>query len=427
MSFRIAPFKALRYDEARLARAGCGPEASTAAVLDRVAAPPYDIISPDAHRSLLARSPYGIVRLTLGDQPGQTADYGARSRLLTVWKREGILREDPRESFYVYGTEYTIPGTKDRASFRGLLALGSLHEFPEKLVLPHEQTFPKVVDDRFRILEATRTHLEMILLLYADPEGRIDGILEQASKGRPEVSVEGKPGEVHALWRIPGGPDEGQLRELFRGQRPIIADGHHRYTTALRYLRERSGDGTSASGARWQPMVLGNLFGKGLAILATHRLVAVGGKEAEALRILEKNLAPAPDGAAADFEVETRGGRRRFALPKALRESKKGVARTNYALLHDVVLGQWLQPLLQAGAPEGGAVKYFKDGTGEREALVRGEGDLLIRMLPVDRAEFREVVEGGEVFPHKTTFFYPKLWSGLALWTMTEPVAEEGC
>jgi uncharacterized protein (DUF1015 family) len=428
VNFEIAPLRALRFDVDRLA-AGEGPGGGRG--LNAVAAPPYDIIAQKEHRALLDRSPFNIVRLTLGDRPGETADYHQRAALLERWKREGVLREDPSEALFVYGADYQVPGGGPRASFRGLLALGSLHEFSAGVVLPHERTFPKVVDDRYRLLEATRTHLELIFLLYADRKGEIDAVLAAASAGRPEGSVEARPGEVHSLWPIRQRKDIDRLRGLLRLQKPIIADGHHRYTTALRYLQSHRDDPAKSRGAGWQPMVLGNLFGQGLTILGTHRLVALGGRAAEGLRILEKNLAPAKDEASADFVVETREAVKKLAIPQAMRAARKGVARTSYAILHDVVLGEWLKPLLgaspgaspgTAGDPHAGEpIKYFKEGTGEREALRSGEGDILVRMKPVDRQEFQEVVEGGEVFPHKTTFFYPKLWSGMALWTMAAP------
>jgi uncharacterized protein (DUF1015 family) len=359
-----------------------------------------------------------IVRLTLGDRPGERADYSGRARLLDSWKAEGILLTDPRQALYVYGVDYTIPGTNERASFRGLLALGSLHEFSRKVVLPHEQTFPRVVDDRYNLLEATRTHLEQILLLYSDPAREIDSILEEFASDPPEMEVEARPGETHAIWGIREADRIQQLRDLFRQQRPMIADGHHRYTTACRFWTGHREDPRVPPGSRWQPMVLGNLFGKGLSILATHRLVNLGGDSAGGLRILEDHLEATRNGSP-DFVVETREDRRQFSIPRAIRASRNGVARSSYAILHDVVLGEWLGPLLEKVSAN--PVLYFKEGTGEDEALRRGEGDLLIRMQPVDREEFRQVVQGGEVFPHKTTFFYPKLWSGLVLWTMAEP------
>jgi uncharacterized protein (DUF1015 family) len=419
VSFEIAPLRALRFGSGPAGAAGAGP-----ADLSRVVAPPYDVISPEEHRALLERSPHNIVRLTLGDRRG--ADYRERAALLSRWREEGILREEGEPAFHVYGVDYLVPGSGDRrASFRGLLALGSLHDFSEKVVLPHEQTFADVVDDRYRLLEATRTHLELILLLYSDARREIDAVLEEACRKPPELRVEARPGETHALWTIRSAGSASRLTELFRRQRPIIADGHHRYTTACLY-RKRNQEGGSAPGAGWQPMVLGNLFGEGLSILATHRLVSVGGRSREALAILGRNLEEVPQDGRADLVVETREEVRRFAIPVEVRTRKRGVGATSYAILHDLILGEWLQPLLSAAQEGQAAIQYWKEGTGEREALHGKRGDLLFRMRPVNREEFRAVVEGGETFPHKTTFFYPKLWSGLALWAMAEPGAPPG-
>ncbi len=424
-NFEIAPFRALRFNPERLPRGPGGPPD-----LNALVAPPYDIISPAEHRSLLARSDHNIVRLTLGERPGEKAAYPERAALLGEWRRDGVLREDPEPALRVYGTEYKVPGSENRrVSFRGLLALGSLHDFAEKVVHPHEQTFPDVVDDRYRLLEATRTHLETIFLLYSDPKGEVDGLLRQSSAGEPEVRVEARAGEFHSLWSIRDAATVGRLRALFRAQRPIIADGHHRYTTACLYRKKYGQDPARSPGSLWQPMVLANLFGEGLSILATHRLVSLGGRESEALKVLEAKLAAAPEGKPAAYELETRQSRRRFNIPAELRKARQAqggrVAATDYAFLHDVVLGEWLKPLLarstEADSESAAAIQYFKEGTGERDALRQGRGDVLIRMLPVDRQEFREVVEGGQVFPHKTTFFYPKLWSGLALWSLSEP------
>jgi uncharacterized protein (DUF1015 family) len=415
VGFQVAPFRPLRFQ----GRDGAAPPDLSALV-----APPYDVISPDEHRKLLERSPHNIVRLTLGDRPGERAPYQERSALLSAWREEHILREAPQAALYVYGVDYAVPGSPgERRSFRGLLALGGLHDFEEKVVLPHERTFPDVVDDRYRLLEATRTQLEPILLLYSDPRLEIDGLLAEASRGPAEPQVEARPGETHSLWAIRETATARRLQALFAPQRPIIADGHHRYTTACLYRKNHRGDPRLSPGSGWQPMVLGNLFGEGLSILATHRLVRLGGREEEVLRILSARLEPAPAGEPADFVVETKKETRRFRVPVPLRSRLRGVAATDYAILHQVVLKEWLAPLCGEEEPE---VRYFKEGTGEGEALRRGEGDLLFRMNPVKRGEFQKVVEGGEVFPHKTTFFYPKLWSGLSLWHLTEPEQGRG-
>jgi hypothetical protein len=175
-------------------------------------------------------------------------------------------------------------------------------------------------------------------------------------------------------------------------------------------------------------MTFANLFGEGLSILATHRLVKLRAAEgppdgAEARRAVDEAVAAlvarlerVEDGTE-HLRIETREKSVGVRFPRETLEGRSGVARTSYALLHDVVLAEWLKDRVDGEA----ALSYFKEGTGEVSALRRGEGDLLFRMRPVGREEFEGVVKGGEVFPHKTTYFYPKLYSGLVLWPLEEP------
>lgn len=409
----IAPFRGLRYDLAR----GERPEELTS--------PPYDVISPEEHRRLLVASPHNIVHVTLGSRPGEASSYADRGELLRRWMREGVLVPDEEPCFYVYEAEYPVPGGPSRGSrarFVGLVALGRLRPFADGVILPHERTFPKVVEDRLQLLDATRANLESILLLYADPEGEIDRVLESQRRGDPVIRVEAKPGEVHALWKVMDVAAFIRLTDLFTAQRPIIADGHHRYTTSLRYGLEGKERGRAVPGAEWQVMTFSNLHSAGVSILATHRLVKLRpGAPRDALERLLERFEPAEGpgrGRASDRDltVEARGRKIGVRFPAALVASRTGAARTSYALLQDVVLGEWLQ-----GVADEEATRYFKECTGEDEALERGEGDILFRMEPVDRRELQEVVQGGEVLPHKTTYFYPKLWSGLVLWALEEP------
>jgi len=420
--FEIAPFRGVRYNTN-----GAGEKAD----LKSVTSPPYDVISPEEHRHLLESSPYNITRLTLGLDPSDSASYEERGDLLRKWMEEGVLVADRDPCLYVYTIDYAQPagslatGTEQRARFLGLMALGKLHPFSDGIVLPHEKTFPKVVDDRYRLLDATRTNLESIFLLYSDPERVIDGILEARTRKPPIASVEAKPGEFHALHRISDLAVFIRLIELLGRQRPIIADGHHRYTTSLRYWREGPGGAKRVPGSEWQMMTLANLYGDGLSILATHRLVTLRSgptparaRVDEALAVLLSKFERVEENEKAerDLVVETRDKRFCVRFPAVLKGSRSGAAQTAYGLLHEVVLTEWLGKLVDADA-----VRYFKEGTGELEALRRGEGDILFRMKPVGARDFQGVVQGGEVLPHKTTYFYPKLWSGLVLWPLEEP------
>jgi len=402
----VAPFRALRFALAN---------GETAA---RVTSPPYDVISPEEHRRLLVLSPHNITHLTLGSSPGQPSSYDERGRLLEAWIESGVLRADEDPSFYVNVIDYPVPGQAGkRARFLGLVGLGRLHPFTDGIVLPHEQTFPKVVDDRLRLLEATRANLENIFLLYSDPERALDRLLEAQVKGAPLVRVEARPNEYHELYAVNDVAVFIQITEALGRQRPIIADGHHRYTTSLRLLTESRSRGERIPGADWQMMTFANLRGDGLSILATHRLAKLkpGSNPDSVVESLLKRFETASE-ADSDLQIETRSRRVAVRFPAALKSSKQGVARTAYALVHDVALGEWLH-----GLADEKDIRYFKEATGENEALARGDGDILFRMKPVSPQELEDVVRGGEVFPHKTTYFYPKLWSGLALWKLAEP------
>ncbi len=409
-SMEIAPFRGLRYTLA-------GGDTAQA-----VTAPPYDVISPEEHHRLLSASPHNIAHITLGSKPGEASSYEERGELLRRWIEEGVLRTDEEPSFYVNVIDYPVPGSAApggqprRARFVGLIALGKLHPLTNGTVLPHERTFPKVVDDRLRLLDATRANLENIFLLYSDPDREIDRLLEAQAKGSPIVRVEAKPAEIHELYPVTDIAVFIRLIELLGAQRPIIADGHHRYTTSLRFWSERRDQGNAIPGSDWQMMTFANLRGDGLSILATHRLVKLKAFSPAVLDRLLARFEVRAAGSAHDLQVETRDRKIPVRFPATVREGKKGVARTSYALVHDVVLGEWLR-----GEVEEKDIRYFKEGTGESEALARGDGEILFRMKPVDPREFEEVVQGGEVFPHKTTYFYPKLWSGLVLWQMGEP------
>ncbi|MBL05177.1 MAG: DUF1015 domain-containing protein [Planctomycetota bacterium] len=412
----IAPLRGLRFDLDKISQEG----GEAAAV---VTAPPYDVLSPEAHRALLDASSCNIVRLTLGDKPGETPSYEDRARLLESWIESGILVYEDSPVFYVCTVDYTVPGTELQTRMVSLVALGRLHEFQERIVQPHEQTFPKIVADRQSLLEATRCNLESIMLLYNDDSGELDSLLEDAATGEPVIEVEASPGEVHGLYPVRNPATALRLTELMGEQHPIIADGHHRYTTALLYRAALAESGRQVPGSDWKMMTFANLRSEGVSILATHRLLKLldPAEVPSALELLDERLEPAGDD---DWEirVETAGDARNYRLGAEALAGKQGAAATSYGLVQDEIIGSWLAPF----AGDDPEVFFYKEGTGEDDALREGKGELLFRMRPVGRSEFQAVIDGSEVFPHKTTYFYPKLWSGLVLWRLedTGPVTD---
>ena len=196
----IAPFRGLRFALSRLSEFHGGERRSSGDVSRAVTSPPYDVISPEEHRELLERSPYNVTRLTLGTVPGEASSYEERGKLVDHWIESGVLEADDTPCFYAYEVDYPVPGaiSGERAHMIGLVALGRLSPFEDGVVLPHERTFPKVVDDRKKLLEATRTNLESILLLYNDSAGEIDSLLEEAASAGGSLSSSPSRGRFSA-------------------------------------------------------------------------------------------------------------------------------------------------------------------------------------------------------------------------------------
>jgi uncharacterized protein (DUF1015 family) len=330
----VRPFRALRYDEAE-----AGP-------LERLVAPPYDVITPEERLDFLARSPYNVVHLTLPDDPEQAG------REFRSWRARGVLRPDPEDAFWLLSQEYVGPDGVPRTR-TGLVASLRAEPYERGVVLPHERTHAGPKEGRLRLLRAVRAQLEPIFLLY---EG--DSLVPPASD--PDLRSGGD-----LLWRVDGAPD-------FRDVQLLIADGHHRYETALAYAAE----GGSAS----MLVVLVPTRQEGLTIFATHRV-------AESLDGIRGTPIDEP-GDELPGVVLYRDGR--------------------YELLEgegsDVEIVDRLSP---------GGVTY----TAERATAVaevdagNAAGAFLLRPTRIE--DVWSVARRGEVMPQKSTYFYPKLTSGL--------------
>ena len=348
----IKPFRALRYDADRV-----GP-------LDDLVAPPYDVIGPREREEYLARSPYNVVHLTLPDSEDEA---GAA---LETWRNEGVL-ETEEPAFWALSQDYVGPDGVARTR-TGLVASLRLEQYENGVVLPHERTHRGPKEGRLRLLRATKTELEPIFLLY---EGQAPFDIPDRA---PDIEVEGT-----RLWRL----DDDSLGAAFAERRLLIADGHHRYETALAYHEEV---GTPESG--YMMVVLVSTSDPGLMIFPTHRLAAsVNG--------------PSPthgdvDAALHDLEERPRD---RSAAVLYRRDGRISLLSGDE--------GQLDVELVEAQAP--GEVTYTASLEDAVAAVDRGEaeGAFLVRPLRVD--DVFEVAARGETMPQKSTYFYPKLVSGL--------------
>src|SRR6202171_4686875 len=228
---QVYPFRAFRYNPAR-------------AAFDRVLTQPYDKISPAMQEKYYAADPHNLIAIEKGrvfpnDSP-QNNVYTRAASALQDWIRSNIVVQDPAPSFYAYTQEYAVPGTEERRTRRGFIGTGKLEDYSAGIVFRHEQTLSGPKADRLELLRHTRTHTGQLFMLYSDAQHRIDAILaEGASSSAPATELRDEYGVVHRLWLIAEPERVSAIQEAMAAQKLVIADGHHRYETALNFRNER--------------------------------------------------------------------------------------------------------------------------------------------------------------------------------------------
>lgn len=429
----IRPFRALRFD----------PEvAGDPAAL---VAPPYDVIGPDLHRELLARHPRNSVRLDLPQgEPGEDPDerYRRVARTIAAWRQDGTLRKDPKPSLYVYEQAYRVPGTTIERTQRGFFARLLIEPFgPGGGVLPHERTLSGPREDRYRLLRAAGINTSPVVGLYEDPGRTAAPALGAITAGTPVLDLTDDDGVRHRVWAV---PDEGEGSVVAAlcataGAGPVfIADGHHRYETAVRYRDERRANHTGEQDPSYDFLLM--LFldaAEALTVLPAHRVVR-GLGEAGLARLYDGlsrlfTATPTPAdalterfGAAGGLP----GGEGRFGLLTrdgswlldARREAFAGLGSGGVAVraLDVSLLGAALDALLgiDAAAVAGGQRIVYTKSAAEAAANVADAADgadaaFLLEPTPV--ASILAVARDRDLMPQKSTYFYPKALTGLVL------------
>jgi uncharacterized protein (DUF1015 family) len=432
---QIRPFRALRYV----------PEA-IGDIAD-VVAPPYDVIGPEEHARLLARHPNNVVRLDLPSvEPGEEPDerYRRAARTLAAWRSDGTLHKDPRSALYVYEQTYRVPDTDIERTQRGFFGRLRLEPFgPDSGVLRHERTLEGPREDRYRLLRATGVNTSPVVALYDDATGTSSAVLATLAAGKPVADVRDDDGVRHRLWVIEAeGPLGERVSELVgvAAAGPVtIADGHHRYETALRYRDERRMSRSCEEDPAFDYLLalLLESTAEPLTILPTHRVVrglgpdGVAGlrtgladlfdvRPASREELLGEFEAAVGDGGAGRFGLWTRGG---GALLSARREAfaddASGVPAA-VAALDAWLLAHALERAagLDAAAVEGGGRIGYTKSAPEALRLVDAATDgadaaFLLDPTPVGSVE--AVARSGEVMPQKSTYFYPKALTGLVI------------
>ena len=446
----IRPFRALRYDPQRVSPA-------------KVLTQPYDKISPEMQQRYYSASPYNLVRIILGrHQPGDNTEHNVYTRAaehFRDWRSQGILRQDPAPSIYAYAERFTAPGGSGVWERKSFIALGRIEDYAANVVFRHEQTLAKPKADRLDLLRATRAHFELLFMLYED-SGEIDSLFSKSTGKAPTIDVTDEYGVIQRVWQVSDPALIDSVGSQMRDKKLVIADGHHRYETALNYRDERRAAasagvpqvslplrdlGTSSHPPyEFAVMAFVNMNGPGLLILPTHRIIhSLSSFSADAFRVSAQayfdveEVDPAPDGKHAAAMLRENDVARatvlavtpnRSFLLRAPQEQKAPAARALSGLsprqqLLDVVqlhkcLLEGVLKLSEESIRNQQNISYVRDA-GEALAQVRsGKANIAFLMNPCKVGQVRDIAFAGEVMPQKSTDFYPKLLSGLTIYAL---------
>jgi uncharacterized protein (DUF1015 family) len=399
----VRPFRALGY------AAAAGP-------LGALVSPPYDVISPEERRALMAASPYNAVRLILPE-----VDYEEVASLIASWTEQGVLERAAEPILIAWTQGFTLDDGVPRER-RTILGAVGLEPYERRVVRPHERTHAGPKEDRLRLTRAVRTNLSPVFGLYPDPEGAAWAAIAPAVQGRPDGEVTDPDGTVHRLWRVSDPAAIASVAEAMRDRWILIADGHHRYETALAYQAERRAEEGDASGdAPWNRVLMGltALDDPGLVVLPTHRVLTrwpEGAEGAFAVRPVAdldelcRVLDEAPPDAPA-FGLLRPG--EASVLTGARAEDATPGQRLDVATLEREILIPHLGAD-QAALAHDGVLSYTKD-IAEAQALVQsGAAAAALILRPIPKPDVAAVAEAGETMPQKSTYFFPKLLTGVA-------------
>jgi uncharacterized protein (DUF1015 family) len=384
---------------------------------------PYDKINPQMQARYLAASPYNLVRVILGEKrdSDSAADnvYTRAALYFEDWIQQGILAQDPAPGFYAYFQDFEVPDTGERLTRKGFIGLGKVEDYSAGVVFRHEQTLSGPKKDRLEVLRHTRAHFGQIFMLYPDREGSVDRELDQATQGVPLLDVTDEYGARHRLWAVTDAARVARIQTLMQPMKLLIADGHHRYETALNYRNEHPDD----PAAQYVMMTFVNMYSPGLKILATHRVLRnlpsldllskVTGdwslKKIASLAELKHELNSA---APQTVRIGVVTATETFLLSRPRKDGELEVP-----VLHQEILGHWLG-IGEDAVREEKYIQYVR-GMDAAAAEVRERGAQIAFLLdptPID--EMARVGFDGGVMPQKSTDFYPKLLTGVMIYRL---------
>lgn len=451
---QVFPFRAFRYNPAR-------------AAFDRVLTQPYDKISPAMQDKYYAADSHNLIAVEKGrTYPGDTPQNNVYTRAAAALEdsiRNNVVMQDPAPAFYAYTQEYTVPGTVDhdalaqnegRRTRRGFIGAGKLEEYSAGVVFRHEHTLSGPKADRLELLRHSKTHTGQLFMLYADEQRRVDAILAEAEgAAAPATELRDEYGVVHRLWVIAEPERVAAIHKAMAEQKLVIADGHHRYETALNYRNEcRTRSGKIEPDAPYERVMMTfvNTRSEGLTILPTHRVAAHvhdfswtavrrhlepwfaaepfpfadEGNKAEARKDFLERLVAARDRRAIGVYPAAEPKKRAFYvltlrkgvnLAQLLHNVSALQRELDVVLLHEGILEPALGITPQAVTAESN-LTYEREAAAALEAVDSGRAQISFLLNPCGVDQVMKIATAGEVMPQKSTDFYPKLLSGITMY-----------
>jgi len=449
---RIYPFRALRYDTSRVK-------------MEDVVTQPYDKITPAMQERYYETSPYNLIRVILGKQfPTDTDEencYTRAAETLHDWRKDKILREEAEPALYGYSQTYTVPHTSEVRERRGFIALGHLYDYADKVIFRHEQTFPKHKSDRMSLFKATRAYCEQIYMLYSDPAFTAEKLIFGTTSpngfddNAPDLAITDEYGVIHKVWKHTDPQLINLIVTAMADKKLIIADGHHRYETSVAYAKERSAqlqlpldqpymgnDSKLGTGHLPVPafpeaammMTFVNMEAPGITILPTHRVVYdipefsspdfitkasaffdIEQLDSPDVSILAKTPGVAIVAATGDGNYLLKA--KKEVIAKELANIPARQAQLDVVQLHSIILDRILG-LSSDTITKLGNVRFIREVDEAVGLVTSGEADVAFLIKPITLDQLKDVSLSMDVMPQKSTDFYPKLLSGLAIYAL---------
>jgi uncharacterized protein (DUF1015 family) len=407
---KLYPFRSLRY-------------ASGKVPIKKVVTQPYDKISKDMQDRYYAAHPNNIVRVILGKtSPDDTTFNNVYTRAagyVREWRASGVLEQMAEPAFFIYFQRFAVPGTGEIRVRKGFVGLGQLEDYSNKIVFPHERTLAGPKKDRLELLRHTRTQFEQIFMLYEDPDRKIDALMDDFANGAPDLQLQDEYAVEHTMWTVSDPDRIGFIQREMAEKRLIIADGHHRYETALAYRDEMRGE----HGSDRMPMTFFNMHSPGLTVLPTHRVLS---------KLPSFDSAAFLSRAAEFFDRDGAGLRIGFIegeqevslslkpstdLAGVMPDLSEKQRMLDVVILHRLLLEKCLG-ITEDAVKKESYITYVRERAAAIDAVKQGRAQAAFLLNPTRLDQIRDIAYEGNVLPQKSTDFYPKVLSGLTMYAM---------